>query len=69
MAKGVDNEKLHLLVLDCTQILFDNIQKNIVQYNAEEELWNHTVQMDLADSIGNKIQLLLQLNDWLEENA
>ena len=51
------------------QLLVDSINKDIEQYNAEEELWNTEVQSKIADRIANKINTVINNVRFEEEGT
>ncbi len=51
------------------QLLIDSINKDIEQYNAEEELWNTEVQSKIADRIANKINTVINNVRFQEEGT
>lgn len=51
------------------QLLIDSINKDIEQYNAEEELWNTEVQSKIADRIANKVNTVINNVRFQEEST
>ena len=62
------SEQLGDLVKEVNQVLVDSINKDLEQYESEKELWNTEVQSKIADRIANKVAILINSNDWLEDN-
>jgi len=65
----VANQKIEELIVAINQLLVDSINKDIEQYNAEEELWNTEVQSKIADRIANKINTVINNVRFEEEGT
>tara|TARA_A100001201_G_scaffold24133_1_gene27312 strand:- start:117 stop:335 length:219 start_codon:yes stop_codon:yes gene_type:complete len=65
----VANQKVEELIVAINQLLIDSINKDIEQYNAEEELWNTEVQSKIADRIANKINTVINNVRFQEEGT
>lgn len=63
------NQKIEELIVAINQLLVDSINKDIEQYNAEEELWNTEVQSKIADRIANKINTVINNVRFEEEGT
>ena len=63
------NHKIEELLVAINQLLIDSINKDIEQYNAEEELWNTEVQSKIADRIANKINTVINNVRFEEEGT
>jgi hypothetical protein len=65
----VANQKIEELLVAINQLLIDSINKDIEQYNAEEELWNTEVQSKIADRIANKVNTVINTVRFQEEST
>jgi hypothetical protein len=65
----VANQKIEELLVAINQLLIDSINKDIEQYNAEEELWNTEVQSKIADRIANKVNTVINNVRFQEEST
>ena len=63
------NQKIEELLVAINQLLIDSINKDIEQYNAEEELWNTEVQSKIADRIANKVNTVINNVRFQEEST
>lgn len=63
------NQKIEELIVAINQLLIDSINKDIEQYNAEEELWNTEVQSKIADRIANKVNTVINNVRFQEEST
>jgi len=62
----MEKSKLLELLKSASAVLVDSLEKDIKQYNAEEELWNHTVQSELASLIAQKVSVIMDIANLSE---